>query len=354
MIKPGQPWLDTTGKRIHAHGGSVRYENGVYYFYGENKEYDDVKTGRLFGGVRCYKSENLCDWEDMGLIIPPDTQNKNSTLHPSAKTERPHIIYNRKTKKYICYLKVIMADGTQKTTVLESDSFLGGYEIVREKWQPLGKNAGDFDLQADEKTGKAYYIFEEVHSRLIIAELTEDYLDTTGVYSTHFENGYPPYVREAPAHFMRNRKHYLITSGTTGYYPNPSQLAVADDWHGPYKILGNPHPNDVTNTSYHSQISSVFKVDGRDIYIACADRWLPDRMFLEYEMYARLFECSHMPNGGGADWDILRNECDKHGISAAPDISKADYVWLPFQFDDEMGYLDWHNEWTPDIQIFCN
>ena len=35
---PGQPWLDTNGKRIHAHGGSIFYEHGRYYWYGENKE----------------------------------------------------------------------------------------------------------------------------------------------------------------------------------------------------------------------------------------------------------------------------------------------------------------------------
>ncbi|MDO5399324.1 MAG: family 43 glycosylhydrolase [bacterium] len=302
-------------------------------------------------GVRCYKSENLCDWTDIGLIIPPDTDDKESPLHPTSKAERPHIVYNRKTKKYVCFLKVIMPDGTQKTTILTSDSFLGGYKIVRKNWQPLGKNAGDFDLQTDEETGKAYYIFEEVHSRLIIAELTEDYLDTTGVYSVHFENGCPPYVREAPAHFMRNGKHYLVTSGTTGYYPNPSQLAVSDNWHGPYKILNNPHLNDISQTSYHSQISSVFKVDGKDLYIACADRWLPDRMFLEYDMYAKLFEVSHT-KGLKADWSAVEKQCASHGVDMMPDISKADYVWLPFRFENENGILEWRNEWCPGIKFY--
>lgn len=37
-IRPGQVWLDTEGKRIQAHGGSVIYVDGSYYFYGENKE----------------------------------------------------------------------------------------------------------------------------------------------------------------------------------------------------------------------------------------------------------------------------------------------------------------------------
>ena len=44
-IYPGQPWLDTRGERIQAHGGAVFYEDGVYYWYGENKEHTDGKCG---------------------------------------------------------------------------------------------------------------------------------------------------------------------------------------------------------------------------------------------------------------------------------------------------------------------
>ena len=40
-IRPGQPWLDTEGKRIQAHGGSILFEDGVYHWYGENKERTD-------------------------------------------------------------------------------------------------------------------------------------------------------------------------------------------------------------------------------------------------------------------------------------------------------------------------
>lgn len=47
-IRPGQIWLDTNGKRIQAHGGSVIYIDGTYYWYGENKEFttgqDDIWT----------------------------------------------------------------------------------------------------------------------------------------------------------------------------------------------------------------------------------------------------------------------------------------------------------------------
>lgn len=42
---------------------------------------------------------------------------------------------------------------------------------------------------------------------------------------------------------------------------------------------------------FHSQISSVFRVPGKkDLYIALADRWLPQRMSLSYEKYRLIFE----------------------------------------------------------------
>ena len=43
---PGQVWLDTNGNRIQAHGGSLIYLDGVYYWYGENKEKTDKAAGR--------------------------------------------------------------------------------------------------------------------------------------------------------------------------------------------------------------------------------------------------------------------------------------------------------------------
>ena len=261
-IRPGQPWLDTQGKRIQAHGGSVMYLDGTYYWYGENKEKTDGKNGIWHWGVRCYASTDLYNWEDKGLIIPPEPEDPNSSLHPSASMDRPHILYNQRTKKFVCWLKIMNRDKTQTETVLTADHILGPYTKVREGLRPLGMSAGDFDL-AVAPDGKAYYYFERVHSETICADLTDDYTDVTGYYSTHFPHAGPPYVREATAHFCRKGKHYLVTSGTTGYLPNPSEVAMADTWHGPYTVLGDPHPTDPSHTSFHSQISSVFQVVGK-------------------------------------------------------------------------------------------
>lgn len=340
-IYPGQVWLDTEGKRIQAHGGSIMYLDGIYYWYGENKEKTTGENEIWHWGVRCYTSIDLYNWEDRGIIIPPDLENQESSLYPSAQMDRPHIIYNKATGKFVCWLKIMHKDRIQTVTVLIADHILGPYKKIREGFRPLNMNAGDFDLAVAED-GKGYYYFERVHSETICADLTEDYTDVTGYYSTHFPHPYPPYVREATAHFQRGGRHYLVTSGTTGYLPNPSEVAIADTWHGPYKVLGNPHPNDDSHTSYHSQISSVFKVEGKkDLYIAVADRWMPKHMKLKYEKYSKIFEKNFNPYYEGeieSDEEILKCVLDKN-------TSGADYVWLPIRFEGEMAYIDWCKSW---------
>lgn len=344
-IRPGKVWLDTKGERIQAHGGSLMYLDGAYYWYGENKEFTDPDKNIWHWGVRCYRSNDLYNWEDLGLIIPPEPDKPDSSLHPSSYMDRPHIIYNKKTKKFVCWLKIMQKDGTQSETVLTADKLTGPYTKVREGLYPLNMSAGDFDLAVADD-GKAYYYFERVHSETICADLTADYTDVTGYYSTHFPHSHPPYVREATAHFLRRGKHYLITSGTSGYLPNPSEVAVADTWHGPYTVLGDPHPDDPSRTSYHSQISSVFKVPGKkDLYITCADRWMPNAMDVPYELYEKFFNVMFDPDSTPEQ----REEVQKAYATVPKEKTKeADYVWLPIRFDGERVIIDWLDEWRTE------
>lgn len=338
-ITPGQPWLDTNGKRIQAHGGSILTVDGVFYWYGENKEFT-VNGGAIWHwGVRCYSSTDLYNWEDRGLIIPPDEKDPESPLHPSQYLDRPHIIHNEETGKFVCWVKIMTKGSAQLSTVLVADSILGPYQIVRRWLKPLNMNAGDFDLVVDPHDNKGYYYFERVHSEMIIADLTDDYTDVTGYYSTHFPQPQPPYVREAPSYFQRQRQHYLITSGTTGYYPNPSEVAVASSYHGPYAVLGDPHPTDTSRTSFHTQISSVFKhPTKKDLYIALGDRWLPSytddssRAVAEFTKHFAL----------GRDGDEPMEEF------AEVDTAVADYVWLPLRFEGDSVEIDWRDEWCTD------
>ena len=263
-----------------------------------------------------------------------------------------------KTGLYVCWVKIMEnAGAVQRSTVFTAPDILGPYTMVRTGLQPLGMNAGDFDLVVDPHDGKAYYYFERVHSELICADLTDDCTDVTGHYSTHFPLGSPPFVREAPAHFRRDDRHYLLTSGTSGYHPNPSEVATATDHHGPWTVLGNPHPDDASLTSYNSQISSVFRHPAKqDLYIALADRWLPglpDAAGPTFATgaysqavqaaWARVFDpdapepeaATEIPAAVGA-------------LLGSPDTSIADYVWLPITFETGMPTLRWRDEWRVD------
>jgi hypothetical protein len=175
---------------------------------------------------------------------------------------------------------------------------------------------------------------------LICADLTDDYTDVTGYYSTHFPQSHPPFVREAPAYFRRKGLHYLVTSGTTGYFPNPSEVAYSKLYHGPFEVLGNPHVGDATNTSFGSQICSVFKhPHKKDLYIALADRWITEHTQgnpNSYEEAADRFDRIFNPDRG------LDPTVDHF---APVDTSISNYVWLPFRFDGQMAYLDWKDEW---------
>lgn len=347
-IFPGKVWLDTNGNRIQAHGGSIFYEKNTFYWYGENKEKTAPGNGILQWGVRCYSSKNLCQWKDEGLLIPPDTEHEDSLLHPSSKAERPHILFNERTGKYVCWIKVIR-EGEQIALVLTADSFFGPYEIVRNGFRPLGMCMGDFDL-VQEKDGRGYLIFEKVHTDLICAELSEDYTDVTGSYSVIASHEQPPFVREAPAHFSYEGRHYLFTSGTTGYHPNPSEIAEAESLMGEWKVLGNAHPQDTSMTSYGSQICSVFKHPGKkNLYIALADRWMPYLRDMDPEAY----------DSGKVYEDIKNNFLWSHSKDAelqkkvkwtvpAPNTSLSDYVWLPVTFEDGVPVLHWRYEWSID------
>ena len=68
---PGKVWTDEQGFRIQAHGGSIFYENGTYYWYGENKEKTLPGTRIWHYGVKMYSSKDLYNWKDEGIILQP-------------------------------------------------------------------------------------------------------------------------------------------------------------------------------------------------------------------------------------------------------------------------------------------
>lgn len=338
-IRPGEIMHDAEGKRIHIHGGSILAVDRQYYWYGEDKSQSTPATGRWHSGVRAYRSSDLLTWHDLGTIIPAEPDVPDSPLHPESMMDRPHIVRHPTTGNFVCWMKVMHADGKQRSWVYQAERFEGPYRLVQQGFEPLGMSAGDFDLVIDPETGRGYYFFERVHSELICADLTDDLTNVTGTYSSHFPHPHPPFVREAPAYFRHEGRHYLITSGTSWYFPNRSEIAVADDYHGPWTVLGDPHRNDSTGTSFHSQISSVFTLDnGR--HIALADRWLPD---MPDDMIRRSWDATEAQFTGGTP----DPEIDAFVKAGAPDTSSARHVWLEVRFEDQQPVIDWQDAWSP-------
>lgn len=345
-IRPGQLWLDTNGNPIQAHGAKLYYERGIYYWIGENKEKTDGNNGIWTYGIRCYSSNDLYNWKDEGLIISPDEKNPSSLLYIENMVDRPHILYNDITRKYVCWIKI---SGKASYVILTSDSILGPYEIVCRELKPFGGKGGDFDLEKDEESGKAYIFFDHNRKEIIAAELTDDYLNIKeDCYTTQFAGRTPPFTREGPAHIQHGGKHFLVTSSRTGYMPNPSEYAVANSWLGPYRVQGDPHTDDAGSASYNSQVSGIFRhPEKKNLYIVLADRWVPD-----YIVTKERFESCAKAIGSRYDPSITVTEEQEKIFKASPcgkqktiATKLSTYVWLPAFIHEDTMQIRWLDEW---------
>src|SRR5271157_2088240 len=118
-FRPGEVWHDDAGKPIHAHGGGMLLHEGTYYWYGENKEGrtwlpESTKTWAGYRvditGVRCYSSKDLLHWRDEGLVLTAVPNDQGHDLHPSKVCERPKVVYNARTKKFVMWMHIDSED----------------------------------------------------------------------------------------------------------------------------------------------------------------------------------------------------------------------------------------------------
>ena len=100
----------------------------------------------------------------------------------------------------------------------------------------------------------------------------------------------------------------MISSGCTGWSPNPASYAIADSVLGNWQTIGNPCVDDGASTTYETQSTCVYKVNEGE-YIYMGDRW--------FSGYLR----------------------------------DSRYVWLPIEFDAE-GYISIKKYSNWDLSIF--
>ena len=339
---PSKEWNDTDGNLIQAHAGYIFYENSTYYWYGENKEKSITEREIWHWGVRLYSSKDLYNWKSEGIILPPELSDKTNPLYFNSRMDRPHIVYNEKTKKYVMWIKIMESKMSSKNyaCIAVSDSIKGPFVIIKEKYQPNGFEFGDFDIVKEKD--KAFLIYNKPHTELIITQLNDDFMSVKdeNIFKSYFHNKYPPYIREAPCLFKRDEKWYMITSGTTGKFPNRSEVAVADSIMGEWKVLCDPFIDDFKHTSFHSQVSCVFKHPlKKDLYIVVADRWLIDLK-------------DDMPDVNKIYESMFNREMQTIPFDETKWTSRntlnARYVWLPLIFKDGKPEIRWYDKWQID------
>lgn len=299
MFRPGEVWTDTNGKPIQAHGGGVLYDNGVYYWYGEDKSNPNrvtdgvVAEGVDIVGVHCYASRDLLQWEDCGVVLSGVPDNESHDLFPTNVLERPKVVKCATTGKYVLWAHVDSPDYRKASLgVALSDSPTGPF-IYQYSFRPFGHDSRDMTLFQD-TDGATYVIFSSEgwvtpekqwprnttrktfwNATQRIARLTEDCLLAAHEPVTAFEGE----MREAPAVFRWKGKYYQITSGCTGWKPNPARWHVADSPLGPWTTGGDPCVDDIKGTTFDSQSTYVLPLPDRpDEFLFLADRWNPKNL----------------------------------------------------------------------------
>jgi len=307
---PGKFWGDTDGQPIQAHGGCVLYENGVYYWFGENKD-TPTRPNDLLGftvdavGISCYASTDLYNWENRGLVLPAVQDDPAHELHTSKIIERPKVVYNALTGKYVMFLHLDTPDYTYaRVGIAVSDEPAGRYEFLG-SMAPNQTDSRDMTIFKDDDEKAYLFHSSEWNATLYIAELSAGYRKTTGLFTKNFAQAY----REAPAVFKRQGKYYCLTSGCTGWDANQAQYAIAENVLGPWRVMGNPCLGPDADKTFFAQSAFVFPVAGKpDAYIAMFDRWNKE------------------------------------------ELSASRYVWLPIRFDSEQMMIEWLDEW--DLSVF--
>ena len=130
-IRPGEIWPDDKGVHVNAHGGGILYHDGTFYWYGENKS---DTTSAAMVGIMCYSSKNLTDWKNEGAVLPVVTGDETSDIAQGCVMERPKVIYNEKTGKFVMWFHLELKGkgyAAARSAVAVADSPTGPFKYLR-------------------------------------------------------------------------------------------------------------------------------------------------------------------------------------------------------------------------------
>ncbi|MBQ4108091.1 MAG: hypothetical protein IJC80_01680, partial [Clostridia bacterium] len=118
-------WYDTDGNIINASDGGIIYADGKYHWYGMAFRPLPMSSGPNGGqmtdtGVVMYESRDLLNWKYEGVILEV-SNDPQSELFAPLRFERPKIIYNDKTGKFVLWCHFVKYPGNHGDNKGECD-----------------------------------------------------------------------------------------------------------------------------------------------------------------------------------------------------------------------------------------
>ena len=313
------PWTDTDGNRIEAHAAGMLQSplDEKWYWYGESAKGSVDSDGSMLHGVNCYSSSDLAGpWQFEGRVLK---QSDVHIEHGAARNvtkpfiiERPKVLFNPRTKTFVMWFH-LETEGYlyRHAGVATSQTANGRFSFVH-SMQPDGLPSLDMSLFRDPLDDQAYFIRSVNNEYTAISRLTDDYLSSTGIISTHRP------VFEGMAIFRHtNGTLYCIASHLTGWNPNPLMALRAtgmslDD--PQWLDMGNPTGNPTSFNTQPTFVVSATSKTGEQFFIYLADNWV------------------------------------HAGPAGLPDAS---YVWLPLRFTKGTLRLEKSNRWDLEDPFGC-
>ncbi|TGO54609.1 hypothetical protein BCON_0104g00050 [Botryotinia convoluta] len=254
QIISGATWTASgLNQHIQAHGGGIIQVGSTYYWAGENK-----LNGSAFQSINCYSSTDLVNWKFNSYLL---TVQSSGDLGPNRVVERPHIMYNAATAKYVMWMHIDDSSyGEARAGVATSSSVCGIYTYLGAS-QPLGYQSRDLNVFKD-TDGTGYLLTEDRVNGLRIDKLSADYTSVVSAVYTFADY-------EAPAIYKSGSTYFMFASHLSGWDPNDNVYATATNLSGPWSAWANFAT--VGSNTYSSQTAAVVSINGVVMYMG--DRW---------------------------------------------------------------------------------
>jgi hypothetical protein len=261
------PLLDTSGNLVNAHGVGFLKVGSTYYMIGEQRSgKNDTYSGSSvnledsFTGVSLYHTTDFVSWTFDGTIITPIS---GTDVYPPYYGERPKILYNSSTGKYVVYIKMLQYTGTYNGhfAMLTSSSITGPYSYV-------GDLAGtsqpaDFEVFTD-TDGTAYFC----NNGGMLYKLASNYLSIASTTKSGIQSG------EGPSLYKAGSYYFWQSSQGTYWHCNDNSYSSSTSLSGTWTSYGYFSPSGTK--TWESQDTAVVTVAGSSgtTYIYVGDRWV--------------------------------------------------------------------------------